>query len=77
MNCINCGEKIPEGRLKALPKTKVCVKCSTSEKVAGFRLIEGKTEYSALQIVPQETAKRLYKLQERKGQSPGRGVKMK
>jgi len=26
--CINCGKEIPEGRIKALPKTTTCVECS-------------------------------------------------
>ena len=27
MNCIDCGEKIPEIRLEANPDTDYCVKC--------------------------------------------------
>jgi hypothetical protein len=35
--------------------------------VAGFPLITGKTEYSALQIVSQEDARRLQRMQARRG----------
>lgn len=75
MNCRKCGEEIPKGRLKALPNAQTCVKCSSTEKVAGFQLVTGKTEYSALQIVDQETARRLAQLQERKGYNVSNGVK--
>lgn len=74
--CKVCGEEIPQGRLKALPTATTCVNCSTSEKKAGFRLITGKTEYSELQIVDQETFRELTAKQARKGQSPSAGVKM-
>lgn len=67
MNCIRCKKPIAEARLKALPATKTCVACSSVERVAGFALITGKTEYSALQIVSQQEAQRLSKMQARKG----------
>ena len=51
MNCIVCGNEIPEQRLKILPHTKTCVNCSQAERVAGFPVITGKTTYSELQIV--------------------------
>ena len=51
MICITCGKKIPEGRLKALPKTDTCIDCSTSGKKVAFKIIESKTEYSELEIV--------------------------
>ena len=35
MNCIKCGETIPEGRLKALPTAKTCVSCSGVQKKIG------------------------------------------
>lgn len=73
--CKVCGNKIPEKRLEILPDTRTCVKHSNAERVAGFRIISGKTTYSELQIVSQETAEHLNKLQARKGQSPGKGVR--
>ncbi len=30
--CDRCGEKIPMGRLKAMPSTTVCVKCKSEEE---------------------------------------------
>jgi hypothetical protein len=36
MNCEECGKPIPKRRLKALPDTKTCVKCSQVQRVVGF-----------------------------------------
>jgi len=33
MKCVRCGKRIPKGRLKAIPETELCVKCS--EEVGG------------------------------------------
>ncbi|HXA02479.1 MAG TPA: TraR/DksA C4-type zinc finger protein [Cytophagaceae bacterium] len=71
-----CEKEIPELRLQALPGTKTCIECSQAARVAGFPLISGKTTYSELQIVKQETAEELYGKQERKG-SIAEGVKFK
>lgn len=74
--CKHCNKPIPEGRLKALKgKTDTCTECSQTGKVAGHAMITGKTEYSALQIVDQETANRLKKIQDRKGYGVSEGVK--
>lgn len=73
--CKFCGEQIPEGRLKALPKTDTCTKCSNTEKKAGFQVITGKNTYTELDIVSQDTFKKLTYQQARKGQSPGNGIK--
>lgn len=67
MYCIRCGQPIPEARLKALPTAKTCVQCSQAQRVAGFPIITGKTEYSALQIMSQAEAQRLNKMGERRG----------
>ena len=67
MYCIKCGNEIPEGRLKAVPGTHTCVRCSSAQRVAGFALITGKTEYSALQLMSQSDAQRLHKMGERRG----------
>jgi hypothetical protein len=75
MNCIHCNQQIPAARLKALPGTKTCIACSATGRVAGFPLITGKTTYSQLQIVDQNTAEELYAKQERKGSKPGEGIK--
>lgn len=75
MNCINCSNQIPEGRLKCLPNVKTCVNCSSTDKVGCHTVITGKTEYSQIQIVDMETANRLYKMQSRKGFGVANGVK--
>ena len=67
MYCIKCGNLIPEGRLKAVPGTRTCVRCSSAQRVAGFPLITGKTEYSALQLVSQDEARLLHKMGDRRG----------
>lgn len=67
MNCIICGNEIPEGRLKVLPATKTCAQCSNVDRVAGFAMIESKTEYSALQIVDKKTYRNLTRLDRTKG----------
>ena len=67
MYCVKCGNSIPEARLKALPTATTCVQCSSAQRVAGFPLITGKTEYSALQIMSQQDAARLQKLSARRG----------
>lgn len=76
MNCIHCGNEIPELRLKALPNAKTCVQCSNTGRVAGFPMITNKTAYSELQLVDQETAQELYQKQDRKG-SIATGVQFK
>jgi len=76
MHCIRCQEEIPEMRLKALPSTKTCLNCSSTERVAGFPMITNKTSYSEIQIVSQETANELYLKQDRKG-SIATGVQFK
>lgn len=76
MDCIRCGQEIPEARLKALPQVKTCVNCSQTNRVYGFAVISGKTTYSELQIVSEEAAQELYEKQDRKG-SVATGVQFK
>lgn len=65
--CVNCGNRIPDGRLKAIPGVETCVQCSGTEKVAGFRVITGKSTYTELDIVCQRTYQELTKMQNRHG----------
>jgi|GEM_PF-1762542 len=74
--CKSCRELIPAARLKALPAATTCMACSQTGRVAGFALITGKTSYSELQLVSQETAQELYLKQDRKG-SIATGVQFK
>lgn len=76
MDCKVCGNEIAPQRLKILPHTQTCVKCSEVGRVAGFPLITGKNSYSELQLVSQEKAQELYEKQDRKG-SIATGVQFK
>lgn len=75
MNCIYCLEPINPLRIKALPSTKTCTECSTTERVGCHVVISGKTEYSEIQIVDRETSRRLYGMQSRTGFGIAKGVK--
>ncbi len=74
-NCTECNEPIPEGRLKALPKTTTCTKCSNIDAYRGHNMITGKTTYSEVQIISTETAMRLKQLENRVGYGVSNGVK--
>ena len=76
-NCKHCNNQIPEGRLKILPHTQNCVNCSTTEKVGCHTVISGKNTYSEIQIVDQETAANLSRMQSRRGFGVATGVKFK
>ena len=60
--CTICGNEIPHGRLKALPNAKTCVNCSTTGKVHGRPVITGKTTYSEIEIISDESADELNRL---------------
>lgn len=75
MKCSRCSGDIHPLRLKVLPHTTTCVNCSTVGRVGGFPLIQGKTEYSQLEILPEEVAEHMLWLQDRAGMSPGHGMK--
>ena len=77
MICIKCQSQIPDARLKALPSAKTCVSCSTTEAVACHVVVTGKTEYSQLEIVDQETSARMKALGSRTGFGVATGVKFK
>lgn len=64
MKCIKCGVKIPPKRLKILPNTKTCVKCSTTGAYVGRPVQYGKGDhtYVELDIMTPEQAKKLEKL---------------
>ena len=77
MICIKCQSEIPAARLKALPYAKTCVQCSDTSRVACHTVISGKNTYSEIQIVDQETAANLARMQSRKGFGVATGVKFK
>jgi hypothetical protein len=76
----NCGNEIHPKRVEILSTKKlplICITCAEQkvERIHGFPLISGKNTYSELQLVSKEVAQNLYKSQERKGQSPGSGMR--
>jgi hypothetical protein len=56
-HCKYCGEPIPEQRLKILPNTETCVKCSDVNKKKAFKVITSKTTYSELDTIDDNTYK--------------------
>ena len=71
-----CGAVIPNGRLKALPGVTTCISCSSTERVRGHRIISGKTSYTEMEIVSPDMYSELKQKQERRGMSPGTGVRL-
>ena len=51
MNCIKCGETIPEGRLKALPGAKTCVNCSGVQKKGAVTLMKGEGDHTWIETI--------------------------
>lgn len=51
MVCCKCFKKINPLRVKALPDTRTCVKCSTTAPVYVRAVITGKTTYSELEVI--------------------------
>jgi hypothetical protein len=41
MECLECGKPIPKERLKVLPNTTTCVKCSQEKPVLGMVIWDG------------------------------------
>ena len=76
-NCCKCNNPIPEKRLEIIPNTRTCVNCSTTEAVACHVVVTGKTEYSQIEIVDQETSRRMRELGSRTGFGVASGIKFK
>ena len=49
--CVSCDSEIPEGRLKALPNTKVCVDCSVVKPKRAVTIVGGEGEDTYNDIV--------------------------
>ena len=49
--CISCESEIPQGRVKALPNTKVCVECSTVKPKRAITITGGEGEDTFNDIV--------------------------
>jgi len=57
MKCQKCDNIIPAGRLKALPNTKECVACSSTEQNMVRAVITGKTTYSEVEVIKNKKTK--------------------
>lgn len=55
MECIKCFETINPLRLKALPGTKTCVKCSSTSRWYVRNVISGKTTYCETEVIKDQT----------------------
>ena len=64
--CIKCGGEIPEGRLKALPNTNVCVNCSNTgiKKALVTTGGYGDHTWNDIQIVDEKTYERCIQYEE-------------
>ena len=51
MKCSKCTEEINPLRLKALPATKTCVKCSSTGRWYVRNIISGKTTYCETEVI--------------------------
>ena len=74
MNCTKCQNKINPLRVKALPKTNVCVECSNIEAVSGFMVYDHKTA-GTINICSQEVAEEIRRLGDRRGTSVPKSMK--
>ena len=54
MNCIKCKEEIHAARLKVLPKTKVCVNCSTVGTKRGIPVMRGSGDHTWTETIIME-----------------------
>jgi hypothetical protein len=74
-DCIDCGEPIPEGRIKALPKVKKCVKCSDTDKYGVISINNDKTGNEIQIIKDRKLAEKINKASQREGYGVMNGVK--
>ena len=67
-SCCKCGIEINPLRVKALPGTKTCVKCSTTKAWYVRNVIAGKTEYAETEIIKDvDAADSIRKMDQRTG----------
>ena len=74
LDCIKCKSPIPVQRLKALPNTKTCTECSTTEQVGCVDITYHKTG-NTIQIMDKESAAKINKLAQRAGYGIMRGLR--
>ena len=66
MICTKCKDPISEGRLKALPETKTCVECSTTDAWYLRNVIAGKTEEMETEIIKDPKAAQILREMDRR-----------
>jgi len=74
MNCIHCKKEIQEQRIIALPNTKTCTDCSTTEQVGCVDICYHKTG-NTIQVMDKESAAKINKLAQRAGYGIMRGLR--
>jgi len=51
MKCVKCSTSIPEGRLKAIPNTKVCTPCSTENAYYANQVVRNDEDYTEMEFI--------------------------
>lgn len=74
MKCIHCKNEIQTQRLIALPSTKTCTGCSTTEQVGCVDITYHKTG-NTIQVMDKESAAKINKLAQRAGYGIMRGLR--
>jgi len=68
MKCSKCTEEINPLRLKALPGTNTCVKCSSTSRWYVRNVISGKTTYCETEVIKDASAaENIRKMDQRTG----------
>jgi len=68
MKCVKCLDEINPLRIKALPDTKTCVKCSDTSRWYVRNIISGKTTYCETEVIKDpESARTIAAMDRRTG----------
>lgn len=51
MKCAKCDSQIPEGRLKAIPSTKVCTPCSSEGAYYANQVVRNDEDYTEMEFI--------------------------
>lgn len=51
MKCAKCNVEIPNGRLKAIPNTKVCTPCSTENAYYANQVVRNDEDYTEMEFI--------------------------
>ena len=57
LKCYKCQNSIHPSRIKALPNTRECIKCSSVERNMVRAVITGKTTYSEIEVIKNKETK--------------------